>query len=99
DQPAHILRGHRGAVRHVAFSLGGQWLASLDAAGYLRIHTGYPRVGLQRLPGTSPAIDIMPELGVPAPLFAVEVRLTNVNQVTALEVEQDTLMVRRRRQP
>src|SRR5204862_2065358 len=45
DQPAQTLRGHRGAVRHLAFSSGGEWLASLDEAGYLRIHTDFNRLG------------------------------------------------------
>src|SRR5207302_635553 len=41
DIPARILRGHKGAVKHLAFSLDGRWLASLDELGYLRIHAGF----------------------------------------------------------
>jgi serine/threonine protein kinase/WD40 repeat protein len=99
DVPAQILRGHRGPVLHLAFSSGGQWLAALDAAGYLRIYTGFCRDGLPRLPDPHHALDLTPESGTLAPAFAVEVRLTNVDQVTALEVQNDHLTVRRGKLP
>src|SRR5262249_17260174 len=41
DIPFKTLTGHKGAVRHLAFAPGGQWLASIDDLGYLRIHMGF----------------------------------------------------------
>lgn len=41
DRPEEILRGHRDAVRFLAFSTDGRWLASLDAGGLLHIHQGF----------------------------------------------------------
>jgi serine/threonine protein kinase/WD40 repeat protein len=99
DKPLHTLHGHRGAVRHIAFASGGDWLASLDSEGYLRIHHGFRGMSLPEPASTSSGIDIMPELSAPAPVFAVEVRLEDVNQVTALDAEQDTLVIRRGAQP
>jgi WD40 repeat protein len=95
DQPAQVLHAHRGAVRNLTFSSSGEWLASLDAMGYLRIHTGFPRVAEPRLLGAGGAPDVIPEPGAPAAVFAVEVRLAEVNQVTGLEAEQDRVVVRR----
>jgi serine/threonine protein kinase len=95
DTPRQILHGHRGAIRHLAFAPSGEWLASLDAVGYLRIYTGFPHVGSPQIPDASRAGDVLPEPGMSAALFAVEVRLAEVNQVTALEVEGDRVVVRR----
>ncbi len=41
DRPQEILLGHREAVRFLAFSTDGRWLASLDAGGLLQIHQGF----------------------------------------------------------
>ena len=41
DRPQEILRGHREAVRFLAFSTDGRWLASLDAGGLLQVHQGF----------------------------------------------------------
>jgi WD40 repeat protein len=95
DPLTQPLRGHGGAVRHLTFSRGGQWLASLDAAGYLRIHTGFPGVSLLQDSAPSRPRDIASEMGMPAPVFAVEVRLANFMQVTALEAESDRVVVHR----
>ena len=95
DQPVRILQGHRGPVQHLAFSSGGRWLASLDATGYLRIHTGFCPEGLPQLPAPSRAGEVMPEPAVPAPAFAVEIRLKDVEQVTALDAEENRVVVRR----
>jgi serine/threonine protein kinase len=95
DQPVHILEGHRGPVQHLAFSSGGRWLASLDATGYLRIHTRFCRDCLPQLPAPGRAGEGMPEPAVPAPTFAVEIRLADVEQVTALDAVEDRVVVQR----
>ncbi len=41
DRPQGILLGHRDAVRFLAFSTDGRWLASLDAGGLLQLHQGF----------------------------------------------------------
>ena len=99
DQPLHILPGHRGAVRQLAFSSGGEWLASLDSAGYLRIHQGFRGVSRPGTASTNSTSDVMLEPSAPAPVFAVELQLTNVNQVTGLEAEKNTLVIRRGASP
>jgi serine/threonine protein kinase/WD40 repeat protein len=95
DHPAQRLPGHSSALRHLVFSSSGEWLASLDAAGYLRIHTGFGRFRTLGLTATGPSRGPSQDLGVVAPLFAVEVRLASANQVTALEAEEDRVIVRR----
>jgi hypothetical protein len=95
DKAAQVLSGHRGPVRHLAFSSSGEWLASLDSIGYLRIHAGFPRAGSPRRPGPGRTGDVIPGPGAAAAVFAVEVRLAEVNQVTALEADQGRLVVRR----
>jgi hypothetical protein len=89
DQPIHVLRGHRAAVRHLAFASRGEWLAALDEAGYLRIHTGFPRTAPPRIG------DVTTELRLPSPVFAVEVRLAEINHVSGLQSEADRVSVRR----
>jgi class 3 adenylate cyclase len=91
DLPAQTLPGNRGPVRFLAFSKHGQWLASLDNAGYLRIQTGFSREGLPepRGPehgGQGPANSV-------GPLFALELRLDESQQVTALATDDDHVKV------
>lgn len=40
DLPASVLRGHRDRISSIAFPESGEWMASLDAAGWLRIWNG-----------------------------------------------------------
>lgn len=95
DRPLATLHGHRGAVKHLTFSSSGDWLASLDAMGYLRIYTGFPRMETAPPAGRARTGEAMPEFSVGSPSFAVEDRLSQANQVTALEAEQDCVVVRR----
>ncbi len=100
DVPVHILRGYRGPVVQLAFSQDGRWLASLDSAGYLRVHTGFSRDGLPELPPPELARQTGPGLDVPDPAVAVEVVLPNPEGVTALTTEEaDRLLVQRAHAP
>ncbi|PWU09166.1 MAG: hypothetical protein C5B50_27985 [Verrucomicrobia bacterium] len=95
DTPLQKLRGHRDSVLHLAFSSGGQWLTSLDAAGALRIYTGFTHEGLPRLPALDLVAGLPQDLGAPSPAFAVEIRLTNVETVARLDAQNDRVIVRR----
>jgi hypothetical protein len=63
--------------------------------GYLRIHTGFPRVDTPRPAGRARTSDVLAELSMGSPTFALEVRLSQAAQVTALAAEQDRVVVRR----
>jgi hypothetical protein len=91
--PVHVLRGHRGPVRHLAFAANGQWLASLDQEGYLRIYIGFSREGLPQLPARHAL------LGVPAPILAVEVRVDQPESISSLAAESDRVVLGRSNAP
>lgn len=93
DEPLLILRGHRGPVAHAVFSPDGRWLASLDAAGYLRIWTGFYPGGVWR---ASPSNEMLARSGQNpySPGLSTEVRLDDVSTVTGLETAGDLLVVR-----
>ncbi len=95
DFPISTLQGHRSAVRHMAFSTDGRWLASLDSTGYLRIHEGFSRAGLPRLPDVQKAAGTAAGAEISPPSFAVEVRLEGMQQFTGLAVTNDRVFVSR----
>ncbi len=100
DKALYVLRGARpGPIQHLTFSSSGDWLASLDSMGYLRIHTGFGRARSSRSEGTGPTRQGFQESPASAPVFTVEARLANFDQVTALQAEGDHLLVLRGNQP
>lgn len=99
DKPIATLHGHGGAVKQLVFSSAGAWLASVDAMGYLRIYSGFPRVQTPRPGGRARTGQPMPEFSVGSPAFAIEDRLSAGAPVTALEAELDCVVVRRGASP
>ena len=99
DTPLHTLRGHRGPVQHLVFWADGRCLASIDGAGYLRVHGGFSREGLPRLPPPERAGGNVAGNSVPSPVLAVEIRLEDVQGITQLAAIEDRIVVHRTNGP
>ena len=99
DTPLHMLRGHRGPVQHLVFSTEGRFLASIDGAGYLRVHDGFSRGGLPQLPPPERPVESVPGGSVPPPLLAAEIRLENVQGITQLTAMEDRIVIHRTNAP
>ena len=95
DRPLHILRGHRGPVTHVAFSPSGRWLAALDSGGYLRVYNCFYS---QAIPANHESVrndEEVAERDPTAPVFASEVRLDDIENVTSLKTKEDRVLIGR----
>ena len=55
DRPVHLLRGHRAAVRSVAYRLGSDLLASADADGVVKLWNARSAACLRTATNASPA--------------------------------------------
>ena len=98
DRPQGILRGHRDAVRFLAFSSDGRWLASIDAGGLLQVHQGFysesPSHTDRKNPGSHLAGQSFSGISL-----AVELHLKNPESIVGLSfVRQEIRILRRSRE-
>jgi len=89
DLPAAVLRGHRDRILSIAFPKSGEWMASLDGAGWLRIWNGE---GAEFLPLTAGdgGTDLRSAAGLPA--LTVEMKL-DFPAARELRVEENQVQV------
>ncbi len=73
----------------------GRWLASIDAAGYLRIHHGFPSGRLPESLTTDSAQNIVGGTAGTEPALALESRLERAEEITGLETFEDRLTIHR----
>jgi serine/threonine protein kinase/WD40 repeat protein len=94
DAPLHVLQNQHGPVEHLAFGANGRWLAALDHAGYLRIFSGFsPRPLFQPSSNSEKNEFLITELAAPA--LAVEAWIENIDQVTGLSAQGDSVIISR----
>ena len=93
DVPTYLLRGHRGAVRHLTFSEDGEWMASLDEAGYLRVFScqSLKPVPASPLPGVAgTGAEVMPP-----PRVLVELHVDRQEEIQGIAFRNRNLLIQR----
>ena len=93
EEPMAVLRGHRDRITSLLFHPEGGWLFSMDAAGWLRVWSGFVPAGLPGMPAEEEAPNPRAGSRVTPPALLLETPVSAGSGGGTLSFRGKTLLV------